>query len=198
VYSDLGLWFLAAAIILFSNAIYSLYKRQLGLSGRVKVTFEIIIGIISLVGFVFPGLPGELRYIIAGVGAAVIIGTAVIWKYRPSQEYKVKLPLRIRWMLFTLAKGNPDIGIFKTDRKYEYNSRSELPAFDKMLSIAYNTIEISGLDLQIIVIQYIHKDIQVTFLLRDPNSKQDTQYHNKDLKESINKSIQLLYKEKEK
>lgn len=81
------------------------------------------------------------------------------------------------WILFTHAKGNPDIDIFQNDRKHEYNSRSELPAFDKMLSIAKNTIDMCGLDLRIIVLQYIsiltlvHKDICVTLHASATQSK---------------------------
>ncbi|MFY9796251.1 MAG: hypothetical protein WAJ93_11210 [Candidatus Nitrosopolaris sp.] len=116
---------------------------------------------------------------------------------------------RYCWILFTHAKGSPDIDIFQNDRKHEYNSRSELPAFDKMLSIAKNTIDMCGLDLRIIVLQYIsiltlvHKDICVTLLLLNPNSEhvkiQSKNFFGaEDLKQTIENSLRLLCKEKEK
>lgn len=81
------------------------------------------------------------------VGLTLLILGIIYWTFRPKidqwlgLEPSIKVSANQRWMLFTHAKGNPDIDIFQTDRKHEYNSRSELPALDKMLSIAKNTIE---------------------------------------------------------
>jgi uncharacterized caspase-like protein len=91
-----------------------------------------------------------------------------------------------------------------------YKSRSELPPFDKMLSIAEVTVEMSGLDFRIVVHQFmtdiirlIHADVCVTFWLLNPDSKEvDTQskifFAVDDLKESIHKSIRVLCEEKQK
>jgi hypothetical protein len=199
---DFEFWFLAAAIILFSDAIYCLYKRQLGLSGRLKVTFEIIVGIISLVGFLFPGLSEEYRYIIIGVGAAIIVITAVIWWQKSKQNQKSSTRTSDIVELVTEEKN--------VDVIQHYKSRSELPPFDKMLSIAEVTVEMSGLDFRIVVHQFmsdiiglIHADVCVTFWLLDPESKEvDTQskifFGVDDLKESIHKSIRILCEEKQK
>lgn len=91
-----------------------------------------------------------------------------------------------------------------------YKSRSELPPFNKMLSIANVTVDMSGLDFRIVVHQFmsvirllIHRHTRITFLLLDPNSEQveiqSKSFHAvEDLKESIQKSIKLLCQEKEK
>jgi hypothetical protein len=92
----------------------------------------------------------------------------------------------------------------------QYKSRSELPPFDKMLSIANTTVDMSGLDFRkvvhefmTIIRQLIYKNIRITFLLLDPNSEQvkiqSKNFHAvEDLKESLQKSIRLLCEEREK
>gem|GEM_PF-1039207 len=92
----------------------------------------------------------------------------------------------------------------------QFKSRSELPPFKAMLSKANVTVDMTGLDLRIVVHQYmsdiktlIYKDIRVTLYLLDPESKQveiqSKSFHAvEDLKPSIQKSIRLLCEEKEK
>jgi hypothetical protein len=87
------------------------------------------------------------------------------------------------------------------DKMEHYSSRSELPPFKEMLSIATNTVDMPGLDFRTVVPQFmpfitdlIFKEIRITFLLLDPQSKRvDTE----DLKESIIKSMKLLFDAKE-
>lgn len=91
-----------------------------------------------------------------------------------------------------------------------FSSRSELPPFGEMLSIANNTVDMSGLDFRIIIHQNIHvikslvhKGVQITFLILDPESPiVETQakslHAGSDLKVSIQKTLNLLCTEKDK
>jgi hypothetical protein len=91
-----------------------------------------------------------------------------------------------------------------------FSRRSELPPFGEMLSIAKNTVDMSGLDFRIIIHQNInvikslvHKGVKITFLILDPESSlvstQAKSLHaSSDLKVSIQKTLNILCKEKEK
>ncbi|MGB8935693.1 MAG: hypothetical protein WCC17_11375 [Candidatus Nitrosopolaris sp.] len=138
---------------------------------------SLVIGLVLLVTL-FGGINLTEYITQLAVGLTLLILGIIYWTFRPKidqwlgSEPSIKVSSNQCWILFTHAKGNPDIDIFQNDRKHEYNSRSELPAFDKMLSIAKNTIDMCGLDLRIIVLlTLVHKDICVTLRASATQSK---------------------------
>lgn len=96
-----------------------------------------------------------------------------------------------------------------SDARTHYETRSELPPFHMMLSLATRTISMSGLDFRIIVHSFmnvirfhLNRGIQITFLVLNPNSKYveiqgKNVYAGSDLKASIEKTLHLLCEEKE-
>lgn len=138
---------------------------------------SLVIGLVLLVTL-FGGINLTEYITQLAVGLTLLMLGIIYWTFRPKidqwlgSEPSIKVSSNRCWILFTHAKGNPDIDIFQNDRKHEYNSRSELPAFDKMLSIAKNTIDMCGLDLRIIVLlTLVHKDICVTLHASATQSK---------------------------
>jgi hypothetical protein len=135
------------------------------------------------------------------VGLTLLIPTILAFMFKPEIESR-------------LRPSHHQKTVEQTQTQHEgliqYRSRSELPPFDKMLSIADATVDMTGLDLRIAVHQYmsnirtlIYKNIRVTLYLLDPESKQveiqSKSFHAvDDLKPSIQKSIRLLCEEKEK
>ena len=92
-------------------------------------------------------------------------------------------------------------------KRVHFETRSELPPFRLMLSLASKSIGMSGLDFRIVVHSFmnlvrfhLNRGIQFTFLVLDPDSKYvETQgknvYAGFDLKSSIEKSLRLLCEE---
>jgi hypothetical protein len=90
----------------------------------------------------------------------------------------------------------------------QYKSRSELPQFGMMLSLAKNTVDMSGLDFRIVVHSFINtirenlrRGIQITFLLLNPDSNHveiqgKNVFGGEDLKQSIEKTLMLLCQER--
>jgi hypothetical protein len=136
------------------------------------------------------------------VGLMLIIPAILYFMFKP--EIKSLLGPRYHRKTVEQTQQQHDEGL------KQYGSRSELPPFKEMLAKANVTVDMSGLDFRITLHQYmsnirdlLYKDIRVTFLLLDPDSKQvDIQSKNfhadQDLKESIQRSIKLLCEKKEK
>lgn len=148
---------------------------------KVGWTSGIIAALFSLLPVSIQDLPAGWKF--APIITAGIILSLTAYHSRREKSKKIKVPINQRWTLFTHARRNPDTDPLQTDGIHHFNSRLELPPFDKMLSSAHVTLEMTGLDFRIVVHQFmsvirdlLYQNIRVTFLLLDPNSNHvDTQ-----------------------
>jgi hypothetical protein len=91
---------------------------------------------------------------------SMVLGRKVIlpvWHSVPKEEVFSYSPLLADMVTISTSKGTDYIAheilveIIRSDSKTHYETRSELPPFHMMLSLANRTISISGLDFRIVV-----------------------------------------------
>jgi hypothetical protein len=185
-----------------------IWRRLVETIEKVGWTSGIIAALFTLLPVSIQDLPTGWKF--APITIAGIILSLTAYHSRRKKSKKIKVPIKQCWTHFTHARRNPDADMLQTDGIHHYNSRLELPPFDRMLSCATVTVDMAGLDFRIVVHQFmsvikdlIYLNIRVTFLLLDPNSDHvATQsrivFAGGDLKESIYKSLELLCREKTK
>lgn len=169
------------------------------------------IGGIMLLATLFGGINLVEYATQLAVGLTLVALGVAYWMFRPRIDRWTEITHNNRtpriiehWALFSHAKRNPDVRREVIHPIHHYNSRQELPSFSKMLSITGNSVDFVGLDFRIIIHQFmsvirdlIYRNVRVTFLLLDPNSRyvdvqSKTLFAASDLKESIQKSLGLL------
>jgi hypothetical protein len=183
-------------------------KREVGaVSGIVVLSILLLLGVLLGVLSMNSVLSNASWFIFAGMVGLFLWGfreriNAWFHKILPSSSTSANISIK------PTQKQASEESSAEIEGLKQYKSRSELPPFDKMLSIAEVTVDMSGLDFRIVVHQFmtvirqlVHKNIRVTFLLLDPDSEQvkiqSRNFHaGEDLKESLQKSIGLLCRER--
>jgi hypothetical protein len=173
----------------------------------------VIAALFTLLPFSIQDLPSGWKF--APIIIAGVILSLTVHHSRRNKSNNVKLPIKLRWTQFTRARRVPEINLHEDNAKkirpepsikngiQHYENRSQL-SFDEMISKAERTVEISAITFRIATLSnyntlkgILSRKVHLIFLILNPDSTsisiQREIYHgSEDLKEQIQKSLQIL------